>query len=60
MTRGDERAARFIQVYVRPDGRVVRLDQGRDTVSEGQAYGLLLAQAAGDQQAFCRMWTWTR
>jgi endoglucanase len=60
MTRGDERAARFIQVYTRPDGRVVRLDQGRDTVSEGQAYGLLLAQATGDQPAFYRIWTWTR
>jgi len=57
---GDRRAARFIQVYMRPDGRVVRLDQGRDTVSEGQAYGLLLAEATGDRAAFYRIWTWTR
>ncbi len=57
---GDELATRFLQVYVRPDGRVVRLDQGHDTVSEGQAYGLLLAEATGDQAAFYRIWTWTR
>jgi endoglucanase len=57
---GDEPAARFLQVYMQPDGRVVRLDQGRDTVSEGQAYGLLLAEAAGDQAAFHRIWIWTR
>src|SRR5258706_15859972 len=41
-------ASRFLAKYTRPDGRVVRLDQGRDTVSEGQAYGMLLAEVAGD------------
>jgi endo-1,4-beta-D-glucanase Y len=52
-------AARFLARYVRPDGRVVRLDQGRDTVSEGQAYGMLLAEVAGDYDAFQRIWLWT-
>jgi len=32
-------AESFLDRYVEPDGRVVRLDQGGDTVSEGQAYG---------------------
>src|SRR5215469_2792083 len=55
-----QEAARFLETYARPDGRVVRLDQGRDTVSEGQAYGMLLAQASGNTAAFRRIWTWTQ
>src|SRR5260370_39946606 len=47
-------ASRFLAKYTRPDGRVVRLDQGRDTVSEGQAYGMLLAEVAGDPPALPR------
>jgi endoglucanase len=46
--------------YVRDGGRVVRPDQGGDTVSEGQAYGMLLAEVAGDDAAFARIWRWTR
>ncbi|MFD1714062.1 glycosyl hydrolase family 8 [Amnibacterium flavum] len=41
------------------DGRVVRRDQGGDTVSEGQAYGLLVALAADDEESFDRIWDWT-
>jgi endoglucanase len=52
-------AARFLAKYARSDGRVVRLDQGGDTVSEGQAYGMLLAEVAGDDAAFRRIWGWT-
>jgi endoglucanase len=52
-------AAKFLAAYVRPDGRVVRPDQGGDTVSEGQAYGLLLAQATGNTGAFRSIWAWT-
>jgi endoglucanase len=36
------------------------LDQGGDTVSEGQAYGMLLAEVAGDYGIFHRIWGWTR
>jgi endo-1,4-beta-D-glucanase Y len=53
-------ATAFLAVYVRPDGRVARLDQGDDTVSEGQAYGLLLAEVAGQPDTFARIWQWTR
>ncbi len=53
-------AARFLETYARPNGRVVRLDQGHDTVSEGQAYGMLLAEVSGDTARFQRIWTWTR
>lgn len=53
-------AAAFLAAYVRPDGRVARPDQGNDTVSEGQAYGLLLAEAAGEPAVFGRVWRWTQ
>ena len=51
-------ARRFLDTYVEPDGRVVRRDQGGDTVSEGQAYAMLLAAAIGDREIFDRTWTW--
>lgn len=58
--RGARDAARaFLDTYVDDDGRVVRRDQGGDTVSEGQSYGLLLALVAGDDDAFGRIWAWT-
>ena len=53
-------ATAFLAVYARPDGRVYRPDQGGDTVSEGQAYGLLLAEVAGQPATFARIWQWTR
>lgn len=57
---GQRAAARFLAAYARPDGQVVRPDQGGDTVSEGQAYGMLLAELAADQDAFRRIWQWTQ
>ena len=50
----------FLDRYVQDDGRVVRTDQGGDTVSEGQAYAMLLAVADGDADRFARVWDWTR
>jgi endo-1,4-beta-D-glucanase Y len=50
----------FLNRYVTRDGRVSRLDQGGDTVGEGQAYGMLLAAAAGDQRRFNEIWDWTK
>jgi endoglucanase len=52
-------AKQFLAHYVDGDGRVVRHDQGGDTVSEGQGYALLLAVAARDSATFTRVWTWT-
>jgi endoglucanase len=51
---------RFIDAYVAPSGRVVRHDEGSDTVSEGQAYAMLIAAAIGDEETFARVWTWTK
>lgn len=50
----------FLRAYVDPDGRVVRRDEGGDTVSEGQAYALLIAVALGERQRFAAVWAWTR
>jgi endoglucanase len=56
----DASARAFLDKYVEPDGRVSRLDQGGDTVGEGQAYGMLLAAAVGDEQRFDSIWGWTK
>lgn len=53
-------ARRFLDGYVDDSGRVVRHDQGGDTVSEGQAYAMLAAVAVGDGEVFQRIWDWTR
>lgn len=51
---------RFLDRYVTRDGRVSRLDQGHDTVGEGQAYGMLMAAAIGDSRRFNLIWEWTQ
>jgi endoglucanase len=58
--RGVAAAEHFLARYVLPDGRVERIDQGGDTVGEGQAYGMLLAAAIGDAKQFDSIWTWTQ
>lgn len=50
----------FLDGYVDADGRVVRRDQGSDTVSEGQAYAMLVAAALDDEQRFNAVWSWTK
>jgi endoglucanase len=51
---------KFLDEYVEPDGRVVRRDEGGDVVSEGQAYGMLIAVAVGDETRFRSIWEWTK
>ncbi|WP_177190349.1 glycosyl hydrolase family 8 [Tranquillimonas rosea] len=46
--------------FLRDDGRVVDPEQEDASHSEGQGYGLLLAQARGDSDAFDRIERWTR
>lgn len=58
--RAHDAGRRFLETYVAADGRVVRRDQGGDTVSEGQSYGMLIAVALGDEDAFRQIWWWTR
>jgi endoglucanase len=56
----DAAAERFLDRYVTSDGRVQRIDEGGDTVGEGQAYGMLLAAAIGDEERFDAIWNWTK
>ena len=51
---------KFLDEYVEPDGRVVRRDEGGDVVSEGQAYGMLIAVGVGDETRFRSIWKWTK
>ena len=53
-------AVYFLGHYELRDGRVARWDQGGDTVSEGEAYAMLLSVAAGDRRHFDAAWGWTR
>ncbi len=57
---GEEAGRAFLASYVEPDGRVVRRDQDGDTVSEGQAYAMLVAVALDDRATFTAVWSWTR
>jgi endo-1,4-beta-D-glucanase Y len=50
----------FLNQYVEADGRVVRRDEGGDVVSEGQAYGMLIAVAVDDETRFRAIWDWTK
>jgi endoglucanase len=50
----------FLATYVEGDGRVVRRDEGGDVVSEGQAYGMLIAVAVDDEHRFRSIWDWTK
>ncbi len=50
----------FLSGYVTADGRVLRRDQGNDIVSEGQAYGMLVAEVVGDTGLARTIWNWTK
>lgn len=58
-TPAAEAGKAFLQAYLQPDGRVVRTDQGGDTVSGGQAQAMLVEVALGDEAGFKSVWTWT-
>jgi endoglucanase len=53
-------AGRFLDSYLTHDGRVLRTDQGGDIVSEGQAYGMLIAELAGREELVPVIWSWTK
>lgn len=46
--------------FVSETGRVIDTANGGISHSEGQGYGMLLAVAANDREAFERIWAWTR
>lgn len=44
--------------FINSVGRVRRIEDGNDTVSEGQAYGMLLAVQLGDKVTFDKCFAW--
>ena len=50
----------YRQHFISPEGQVVLEEQGGGTISEAQAYALLRALWAGDEQTFGRVCQWTR
>lgn len=52
-------ARAFLDDHVTDEGRVVRHDEGGDTVSEGQAWALVLAVALDDQERATAIVDWT-
>jgi len=49
----------FRSRFVTIDGRVVDVDNGGVSHSEGQGWGLSFALAGDDEETFRRIWTWT-
>src|SRR5262249_45176384 len=51
--------ASYKSLFVSADGRVVDTGNGRISHSEGQGYGMLLAESNADQATFSQIWNWT-
>lgn len=51
---------RYEALFVTEDGRIVDTGNGGVSHSEGQGWGLLLAEADGDRAGFERIWSWTK
>lgn len=52
--------SRYVAKYVRPEGRVVDTANQGVSHSEGQGYGMLIAESFGDRQQFDKLWSWTQ
>lgn len=50
----------YRQSFIAPEGRVVDNVNGDISHSEGQGYGMLLAERLNDRETFERIWRWTR
>lgn len=55
-----EEWAQYARRFVGPDGRVIDVDNGGQSHSEGQGYGMLIALAAGQRADFDRVWSFAR
>ncbi len=49
----------YKELFVK-DGRVIDQGNGHISHSEGQGYGMLIAAAADDREAFDAIWAWTK
>lgn len=50
----------FRRRFVDPSGRIIDTGNGGISHTEGQGYGMLLAEADGDRAGFDLIWDWTR
>lgn len=50
----------FQENFISPEGRVIDTGNANVSHSEGQGYGLIIAEAYGDRKAFDRIWEWTQ
>jgi len=50
----------FKKRFLSSEGRIVDTGNGGISHSEGQGYGMLLAEAFNDRRAFDKIWSWTR
>lgn len=50
----------FYKFHYIESGRVVSLDEGRVTTSEGQSYAMLRAVWSNDPETFAEVWRWTK
>lgn len=50
----------YARRFLLPEGRIVDTGNKGVSHSEGQGYGMLLAEAADDRDSFDRMWGWTQ
>ncbi|MDH2383020.1 glycosyl hydrolase family 8 [Bradyrhizobium sp. CER78] len=50
---------KYRQSFIAPEGRVVDNANGDISHSEGQGYGMLLAERFDDRETFERIWRWT-
>ncbi|WP_028534137.1 glycosyl hydrolase family 8 [Paludibacterium yongneupense] len=57
---GDAAWPVFARNFIDPQGRVIDTANQGVSHSEGQGYGMLLAETNADRAAFDRLWHWTR
>ena len=60
MLKAPEAWQAYKRAFITDGGRVVDNANGNVSHSEGQGYGMLLAVAADDREAFDAIWSWTR
>lgn len=51
---------RYRREFIQDSGRIIDTGNRNISHSEGQGYGMLLAESAGDRATFARIWRWTQ
>ncbi|MDR5875988.1 glycosyl hydrolase family 8 [Halomonas sp. CUBES01] len=59
-TSMDDAWSAYVSRFVAEEGRVIDTGNNNISHSEGQGWGMMLAQHYGDQRTFKQLWRWTR